>query len=432
LSVSVQAAVEIKETVNNDVAAAALPVGFPILILDRSEEIVEPALLFMTDRYLTAGSRFVANTAKAVAEDLRDWWAYLVEFDRPWEQAATEDVAFYRDAMLQTISPRTHERYGETTVTRRVGTVLSFYSWAREKGLVRESIDWKIRRQVSISRNKPAKAHLQADLGLREVSALLPKSRSAPDEKVKILLPQQVRSLMAALGPLPSEVAKGGIRSSRGRLVAEVCLNSGVRIEEARELTVYQIQNLVYDALEPLRVAPLYVTLTKGGKPRTVDLPSWLVTELLAYIDGERTASLKEIIAKRRRGHNGLFVNNLHSGGAIGAHTSKRSLQEEFEKGVRKAGLVVNVEKTDPETGQTYFRQTPRFSSHDLRHTYAAWTYYARRKHGDSEPWLYIQAKLGHRSVETTMKTYLRVVKEFEAVISDGVVSAFQRIRQGT
>lgn len=176
---------------------------------------------------------------------------------------------------------------------------------------------------------------------------------------------------------------------------------------------------------------PLRVTATKGSKPRTVDLPVWLVSELLAYIDGERAASLKQGSIRRQRSHKGLFVNPLHSSGAIGVHTSKRSLQEEFEKGVRNAGLVVTVAKMDPDTGDMYFREMPKFSCHDLRHTYAVWTYYARRRNGDSEPWLYIQAKLGHESVNTTMKIYLRVMKEFEAKISDGVMSAFQRIRQG-
>jgi integrase len=428
--VTITAAVDIIGTVEADVSAYALPVGFPFLIIERTEEIVEPVLMFMTERYLS-GSRYIANTAKAMAEDLRDWWVFLLEFDRLWEQATTEDVTAYCDVMANTVSPRTHERYNKTTIARRIGTVLNFYSWAHRKGLTDDPIDSKVKRRVPISRDKRPMAHLQTDPGSREVSSLLPKSRTELDEKIRVLSPQQVRSLMDALGPLPSEVAKDDTRSSRGRLVAEVCLNSGLRIEEVRELTVYQLQDLVYDADEPLHAVPLYVTVTKGRKPRTVDLPAWLVTELLAYIDGERAASLKQASAKRRRTHRGLFVNPLHSGGAIGAHTSKRSLQEEFEKGVRNASLVVNVEKTDPETGETYFREMPRFSCHDLRHTYAVWTYYARRKNGDSEPWLYIQTKLGHKSVNTTTETYLRVAKEFEAQISDRLMSAFQRFRQG-
>jgi integrase len=430
VSVTIETAVDITGTVDADVAAYALPIGFPFLVIEGTEEIIEPVLIFMTEAYLS-GSLYVTNTVKAMAEDLRDWWTYLLEFNRLWDQTTNEDVILYRDVMAKTVSPRTHERYGETTIARRVGTVLNFYSWAHKKGLIDEPVDRKVKRRVLLSRDKRAMAHLQTDPGSREVSSLLPKSRSELDEKAQVLSPRQVRSLMAALGPLPSEVVEDETRSSRGRLVAEVLLNSGLRIDEVRELTIYQLQKLVFDADEPLRVVPLHVKVTKGSKPRTVDLPAWLVTELLTYINGERAASLKKASDKRHRNHKGLFVNPLHSGGAIGAHTSKRSLQEEFEKGVRNVGLVVNVEKKDPDTGGTYFREMPRFSCHDLRHTYAVWTYYARRKNGDSEPWLYIQAKLGHQSVTTTMEMYLRVAKEFEAKTSDGVMSAFQRFRQG-
>src|SRR3546814_6618271 len=94
-----QLAVDSKGVVTPDVAASALPAGFPFLVLDHTEEIVEPTLLFMTERYLASGRRFVADTAKAVAEDLRDWWTYLLEFERRWDEATTEDVTTYRDVM---------------------------------------------------------------------------------------------------------------------------------------------------------------------------------------------------------------------------------------------------------------------------------------------------------------------------------------------
>src|SRR3546814_16518571 len=88
----------------------------------------------MTERYLASGRRFVADTAKAVAEDLRDWWTYLLEFERRWDEATTEDVTTYRDVMAATVSPHTHEPYNETTVARRVGTVLNFRSEERRVG----------------------------------------------------------------------------------------------------------------------------------------------------------------------------------------------------------------------------------------------------------------------------------------------------------
>lgn len=84
--VTITVAVDFTGTIEADVSAYALPVGFPFLVIERTEEIVEPVLIFMIERYLS-GSQYIANTAKAVAEDLKDWWVYLLEFDSLWEQA---------------------------------------------------------------------------------------------------------------------------------------------------------------------------------------------------------------------------------------------------------------------------------------------------------------------------------------------------------
>jgi len=50
---------------------------------------------------------------------------------------------------------------------------------------------------------------------------------------------------------------------------------------------------------------------------------------------------------------------------------------------------------------------------HDLRHTYAVLTYHAEVMNGNVEPWKKIQAQLGHKSLQTTIDTYLRYVSVF-------------------
>ena len=61
----------------------------------------------------------------------------------------------------------------------------------------------------------------------------------------------------------------------------------------------------------------------------------------------------------------------------------------------------------------------PLFVVHDLRHTYAVWTYYILKENGEAEPWLYIQAQLGHEDLSTTQDTYLKATGDFEASVSD-------------
>ena len=416
-----------------EVRSAALPENFPFLISDETEEVIEPALLYLAGACMTSGRGFVLNTAVAIAEDLKDWWSYLEAFGKPWNAASTEDVIYYRDVMGRTISPKTHEPYANTTIKRRIGTVLGFYTWAEREQLIDGPIDRRMSKVVRISRDKRAMSHVQSDPTAGTVSAIMPKSRG-DETKARCLLPAQVRAVFAELGPLPSERGSANLRSSRGRLAAEMPLNCGLRAAESRNLTVYDFQALVFDRSEPMRLVPLRV-LGKGNKMRTVSVPVWLVLEILNYIDHERAEAMAARAAGSRQGkkrlnpHPGLWVNPVGSGGVVGSHTSKRALQDAFTKAVRAAGLVEIIQKTDPEIGQVYFEQQPRFSLHDLRHTFAVWTYYARRRQGDSEPWIYIQKQLGHQDLDTTMNTYLRIVGEFENVVSDAIAQHFNEIR---
>ena len=47
---------------------------------------------------------------------------------------------------------------------------------------------------------------------------------------------------------------------------------------------------------------------------------------------------------------------------------------------------------------------------HDLRHTYAVWSYHILKSLGDPEPWKSIQIQLGHKHIDTTINTYLKYV----------------------
>ena len=64
----------------------ALPGGFPFLIDDDTDEVVEPALLFLVDAYLTKTGFWNRNTTKRAAYDLLDWWRFLDHQGRPWDR----------------------------------------------------------------------------------------------------------------------------------------------------------------------------------------------------------------------------------------------------------------------------------------------------------------------------------------------------------
>jgi hypothetical protein len=118
----------------NSLTTEALPRGFPFLIDDDTHEVVEPALLFLVDAYLTKTGVWNRNTTKRAAYDLMDWWRFLDHQGQPWDLANGADLDVYRDSMVGQISSRTHEEYKPETIRARRSLVRRFYAWAQKKG----------------------------------------------------------------------------------------------------------------------------------------------------------------------------------------------------------------------------------------------------------------------------------------------------------
>lgn len=86
-----------------------------------------------------------------------------------------------------------------------------------------------------------------------------------------------------------------------------------------------------------------------------------------------------------------------------------------IRQGAERAGLVRRrtLGRHDADTSRRK-EFVADLSTHDLRHTYAVWTYLILKAGGDPNPWIFIQSQLGHRSSETTISVYLRMSIMFE------------------
>lgn len=105
------------------------------------------------------------------------------------------------------------------------------------------------------------------------------------------------------------------------------------------------------------------------------------------------------------------------------------STQQSFKMAAIAGGLTETTIKTDPDTWKQYAVKEAAHSFHDLRHTFACMLYHAEKRNGNPEPWKLIQGRLGHKHLSTTMNTYLRVVDEFEARVSDRMSDFFRALR---
>ena len=424
----------------NPLTTNALPRGFPFVVDDDTDAVVEPALLFLVDAYLTKTGFWNRNTTKRAAYDLLDWWRFLDCQGRPWDLADGADLDAYRDSMIGEISPRTHEEYKPETIRARRILVRRFYAWAHKRGFCDGTLQETTEiRGAYLPADRDPLAHLHSGQRCIAVDPGTPRSSTRPGEKLRPLIdgdPQNPSFPRIArhLGPLPSERCADDSTSCRDRLAAELSVSTGLRVDEVAKLTVFQILDLPAGG-DPERFTTMHVTRTKRLVERDVNVPNYLIPDLHAYVDGER----KECIAVARRHWlrkksdepKVLFVNGVdahqNAGKPIGADT----LSDAFRRAVIKAGLTEWVTKTDPDTGEARQIRAPRHRYHDLRHTYALWTYQALVEQGISEPWKIIQSLLGHAHLSTTLDTYLRVVNVEKARTADGAYEVMRSVIGG-
>jgi integrase len=415
-------------------ARYALPTGFPFLVIDEQEKIIEPALLYLRATALKRGSRHKKlNTADAFAYDLRDWFDYLahvkwvnpltneLEVGKPWDLAGESDYIAYRDTAQEVVSYKTNQLLASSTISRRQGTVERFYAHAKKQGwYTGEFILNKVKKGRTVLINDLYEDRASSRSRAAESTSVY-RERAEFSEPVRPLSAGEWHRIQHELGPKPSE-CEDHLRSSRNRLACESAIATGMRVDEIASLTEFQLHGLNQAwllASEEERkdgFFPLHIIKTKRAKPRNVQVPGYLIPELMAYMDGEREESIKS--GQTRAMRNGrrykkpvtLFLNDAESAQHCGKAVSAQSLSWAFKQACLKADITHLVEKIDIGTNERYREKLVRHRFHDLRHTFAVWKYHMEVDNGNAEPWKEIQILLGHSSLKTTLDIYLAII----------------------
>lgn len=213
-----------------------LPLDFPIIVDDLTGFVCEPALLFLYEEH-TKGKPdgVVMNTVLTYADDLKEWFRFCEEFKITWSSATESNVASFCNVMRATHSPQYGKPYATDTINRRKSTVVRFYKWAR-----------KLKLQPT---DAPAEGLLTANVDFSAIQRRLGRKllkRAGEVEHVSAMERPQARTIMNALGPLPSErrhqysensketisspTTKGFVtyNSSRSRLASQIALEVGL------------------------------------------------------------------------------------------------------------------------------------------------------------------------------------------------------------
>ncbi len=398
--------------VQRAVPSAALPadlqlrgVGWPagghFLVSEVSGEPIDAVLRFLRHQYgsrVTTDFRRSARSVESGVYDLKDFFDFLDASGLEFEEVRNTQLENYLFSMISRDSPTTGRAYSRETVRRRASTIRSFYQWASDQGITKYRLD--LARIDAVERE------------FRSNSNYLSAPRAQKrDAKVRYIPREKLRLILDACGPLvvDARAVKEGT-TSRLRLMYECALQAGLRRAEIPRLTVadVRVSSRLAAGRELLNRVPLDV-LGKGAKVRTVMFPVWIIENIAKYIDCERA----EAIAYRRHAdpsfedHGFVFVREASGTTCVGEPFDERYLSGPIRQIQMKLGIRYGISDSD----QPYQR---RYGVHALRHTYALVEYFSRKEAGDPEPWLFVQAQLGHSDLSTTTGIYLSLAREYE------------------
>lgn len=383
-----------------------LPEGFPIVFDEASGSICQPILIFLVEEYSGVGAQiFVSNTAHAYAHDLKSWFTFLEEFGIPWDEAQSANIDSFLEFMKGAISPTTGEVYAAETLNRRRMIVTKMYEFWRKDGSV--------------------EAKPRSLLAQESTAKKVKKTVSKP---VQIFTPDMAKQLLDALGVEPEKWNREDPdKSSRDRLYGDIALQSGLRISEIKSLTASQFLSFSKVNVNPTELYKISV-IRKGGLRKSVPIPGELILEILQYINGERA-----YIVGKFSDEDALIINSPSVKRFGGQRTSVRTIERIFSEACIKVGfysLESRVRLTETIDGgllrEAVSAKIPRFVFHDLRHTFAVWTYYALKEMRREEPWMELADRLGHADPRTTIQIYLQGTKSFEGQVTDKVMKAIR------
>ena len=380
-----------------------LKVGQPSLFWEPEQRLFEEATAFLNDEYCQSGSRSSPRTWKNVASALAFWFNWCLEANIDWQTASQDDLIDFRDGLFTAISPVTGDVYSSGTIIAYMQPVIAFYDYARRHNAYFSDI-------CSADVLK-ARLASEASLDILSDASRLVPSRRAKKNAIRPFEIKELRKFLAVLGPSATERAAGDLRPTRNRLMADWGWAVGLRLSEIMMLNPYQFLVFHVDEGSPFSQQAVEV-IGKGNVIRNVAVPNWLIADTLQYMRGERAQALELGRKKGRKMPKVLFLAGARSPDP-GSPFTPRRFETIVSESCISAGLMRLKQRTDPDSGVRTQVSVANHCVHDLRHTYAVYTYWIETSNGNSEPWKVIQAQLGHERLETTIRTYLKFVQLF-------------------
>ncbi|QEL21904.1 site-specific integrase [Bosea sp. F3-2] len=261
----------------------------------------------------------------SMAYELKNFNDWCRDRKLDWRGLSYEDIRAYQaDLLGGRWSARPRHKLKAETANARADQATHFLRWAADQGL-RSPFTIPMIEKVRAIRSRGSSIATRAIVRVRAGRA----KRSNTTEIAKVVMLPTVEEIREWLTSL--QKARGYAKALACRMIIEV----GLRRMEVCGLTVDMIPS--GEALEALHrkgipSAPVSITLTKGGRPRTVQVPLPLAGELRTWIDTRRmTLALR---FRRRTGSmpsNALFLSDASGfeGIPLAGHTIYKAFKAE-------------------------------------------------------------------------------------------------------
>jgi integrase len=408
--------VRVRNTSRSTPRSATLPTGFPFLADYETGEVLEPALIFLADTHygpasIQEGAWIRRHSADAAANDLRDWFTFLHEKGRDWDDVSERFMAQYLKSLKIDVSDATEDFLAMNTLQRRCSSIDEFHRFARDR--------WP-------SGKFPNTASARRIAGLGRIGR-----RQSGDDNAQPIDRENVELISERLGPLPRDRAEIG-GSSKTRLAYEIGLTVGMRIDEVLNLRADDFANMDPEG-RPNQVRTLMLVKTKGLVPREAYFPLSLVWQIQDYIAHERADSAargeKALSAAGVKNPPNLLLNQPDAKGNAGKALRANTVQAEFTAAVRALKITRRRRKAIGTDNERVVHE-PRHSFHDTRHTFAYWKYLSFVEQGHKTPWIEIRDLLGHAQLQTTVDVYLKAFNALGAETLEHLAASFDAIRK--
>ena len=355
----------------SDFKVKGIPIpDFPLLTWTKKSEhlniengmLFEEALEFLKYYLLKRGRVGSKQSWNTYAKHLVSFFTFCEDNEQDWTNIADDGVnemliAVYRDVCIEVNGNSIN------TVNQHLRTIIQFYKYAVGQAWV-SNLPYALE-SIKVNKNNHSfLAHTVTDGGQSYSPDIMMRTEKKPP---KFLQAEEVQVLLKA------------IKNPTLKLMVRLCLQTGIRKKEIMLFPLNAIRKTRPNEI----VCRVGINRTKGEKDRSIDIPVRLMNDLWGYVNELRFQQQRESGIQSEY----LFL------------TSKG---EEWEVDSNGFNKVLN------DLGLSF-----KVNPHKLRHTYATHMLKGlqEKRNTKFEPLMYLQSRLGHASLTTTM-IYLHLVND--------------------